>query len=198
MDADFLDFLRQYQAEQSAADANLSSLTITRNNSTSSAGGIMSPNSPVGTNLSGVELSEESARWFPSSALDHFDFLPEELPYGALSVFTVLYVVIIMLGLGGNVTTALVVTLNREMRTVTNVFLVSLAASDALIAGVNMPVQLRFYSQNEWTLGSQACKLTAYVQGVVIVASILTLTSLAIDRYDLYALSRTQAAHQWG
>jgi len=111
-----------------------------------------------------------------------FDFMPEDLPESARTAFSVAYVVIIVLGLGGNCFTVLVVGLNREMRTVTNVFLVSLAVSDALVAGINMPLQLRLYQRNEWTLGQTVCKLGSYVQGVVIVASILTLISLAVDR----------------
>ena len=115
-----------------------------------------------------------------------FDFMPEDLSESARMAFCVLYVVIIVLGLGGNCMTALVVAVNREMRTVTNVFLVSLAVSDALIAGVNMPLQLRLYYHNDWTLGQAACKLGAYTQGVVIVASILTLIALAVDRYNTF------------
>jgi len=111
-----------------------------------------------------------------------FDFMPEDLSESARTAFCLVYVVIIVLGLGGNCMTVLVVGLNREMRTVTNVFLVSLAVSDALVAGINMPLQLRFYQHNEWTLGQAACKLASYAQGVVIVASILTLISLAVDR----------------
>lgn len=113
-----------------------------------------------------------------------FDFMPEELSESVRTLFCVLYAVVAVLGLGGNSLTLIVVVVNREMRTVTNVFLVSLAVSDALIAGVNMPLHVRlFVEHNEWTLGQLACKFAAYSQGVVIVASILTLISLAVDRF---------------
>ena len=69
---------------------------------------------------------------------------------------------------------------------VTNVFILSLAVSDILIATVNMPVQLfKYINNNEWTLGSFMCKMSRYLQGVVIVSSILTLTGIAADRYIL-------------
>ena len=42
--------------------------------------------------------------------------------------------------------------------------------------------QLWYYISNEWTLGELMCKLTRYVQGVVIVNCILTLTGIAVDR----------------
>ena len=44
-------------------------------------------------------------------------------------------------------------------------------------------VQLWYYVSNEWTLGQLMCKLSRYVQGVVIVNCILTLTGIAVDRY---------------
>jgi len=173
MDADFMEFLRQYQAAM--IDRNESDHSADRNETWSD--GFFADEFGIDPNGSSMDV----AGW-PSVSLGHFDFVPEQLPARVLSIFTVLYIVIMILGLGGNATTILVIALNREMRTVTNVFLVSLAVSDALIAGVNMPLQLRFYTENEWTLGENACKLVMYMQGVVIVSSILTLTSLAIDR----------------
>jgi len=120
------------------------------------------------------------------------DFLPKDFSESVRMSFCVLYVVIIVLGLGGNSMTLLVVAVNREMRTVTNVFIVSLAISDALIAGVNMPLHMRLFLQHhEWTLGLVTCKLSAYTQGVVIVASLLTLISLAIDRSGPYTVTVT-------
>lgn len=198
MDPDFLDFLRFHQEQAGAlpgqhfynatssddvindtADAVISRLGLTGHRHH----GNLSEFADDAIFSSGSIDSGADSDLMESLSLDHYDFLPEELPGNVLSLFTVLYVVVMILGLGGNAMTALVVAVNREMRTVTNVFLLSLAASDALIAGVNMPAQLMFYTQNEWTLGQVACKLTSYTQGIVIVASILTLTSLALDRY---------------
>jgi len=116
--------------------------------------------------------------------LSEVDFMPADVEESARMMFCALYALVIVLGLGGNSLTLLVVVVNREMRTVINVLLVSLAVSDALIAGVDMPLHMRqLLDHHEWTLGQAACKLTAYTQGVVIVASILTLVSLAVDRY---------------
>jgi len=142
---------------------------------------------PLDLNLNSTlnNISGEIPSWFAGGygdVLSESDFLPSELPESVRRVFVVIYTVIIVLGLGGNSITALVVGVNHELRTVTNVFLVSLAASDALIAGVNMPLQLQLIQLNNWSLGETACKLGAYVQGVVIVASIFTLISLAVDR----------------
>ena len=133
-------------------------------------------------NVTASELPRSFNVSYDVSLYDDDFILSDDLSESARTAFYILYIVIIILGLGGNCMTLLVVAVNRNMRTVTNVFLVSLAVSDALIAGVNMPLQLHVYAHHEWTLGEGACKLGGYTQGVVVVASILTLISLAVDR----------------
>jgi len=100
----------------------------------------------------------------------------------AKAALAFVYVLVIVTALCFNVLVIVVVTSTRQLRTVTNAFFVSLAVSDSLVAAVNMPVQLRYQLDNEWTLGEPACKLTGYLQGVVVVSSILTLTGIAVDR----------------
>ena len=111
------------------------------------------------------------------------DILPEELPAALRTFFLVSYTIIILISVAGNSLVIVVVAKNSKMRTVTNTFLVSLAVSDMLIAVVNMPFQLKFHLQNEWTMGEALCKFSTYLQGAVIVTSILTLTGIAIDRW---------------
>lgn len=98
------------------------------------------------------------------------------------SVFLVLYVAIIVMTLVGNLMVLLVLASNAKLRTVTNMFLASLAVSDLLIGGLNMPFQLQFHLEEHWTSGEVMCKLVNYIQGVVIVVSIMTLTGIAVDR----------------
>ena len=124
--------------------------------------------------------AEELPEWLKQ--LSKSDFTRGDLPETARVTLCILYVLIIVVGLGGNSLTTLVIAVNREMRTVTNVFLVSLAISDALIAGINMPLQLQHLLHEERPISEAACKFGPYTQGVVIVASVLTLVSLAIDR----------------
>jgi hypothetical protein len=67
--------------------------------------------------------------------------------------FLVTYTIIIVGGIVGNVLVVVVILVNKTMRSVTNVLLVSLAASDTLIASWNVPIQLVYYTKNEWTMG---------------------------------------------
>ena len=103
------------------------------------------------------------------------------------ALFVLVYVIIVITSLCANILVIIVITSSRQLRTVTNMFFVSLALSDSLVACVNMPFQLLYQLHNEWTLGEPLCKLTSYVQGVVIVCSILTLTGIAVDRLTVAA-----------
>lgn len=114
-----------------------------------------------------------------------FDLLPADIPDVIKVIFIVAYVAIIIAAVGGNGLVIIVVGVHQRMKTVTNVFLVSLSVSDTMIALLNMPFQLQFYLRNEWTMGEALCKLTNYVQGVVVVSTILTLTGISVDRYTL-------------
>lgn len=76
----------------------------------------------------------------------------------------------------------------KKIRTLTDIYIISLATSDLLIATLNMPFQLYYVVANDWMatgdFGLFLCKLTTYIEGVAVAASILTLLFIAIDRYD--------------
>jgi len=97
--------------------------------------------------------------------------------------FAVSYGFIVLTSVVFNSLVIFVVIVSSKLRTVTNMFFISLAISDLLIAVVNMPFQLLSVLRNEWTVGGEPlCKATNYVQGVVLVSSLLTLTGIAVDR----------------
>ncbi|XP_045211177.1 cholecystokinin receptor-like [Mercenaria mercenaria] len=133
------------------------------------------------TNLDPAFLS------FLHELLQPSNLLPEPLPNDVIITFIVLYSFIIILAVVGNTIVVIVIGRHRLRRSVTDMYIFSLAISDILIATLNMPFQLSFVIANEWlaegTAGEFLCKFTNYVQGVTIVACVLTLTAIAIDRY---------------
>jgi hypothetical protein len=137
------------------------------------------PASPLSSSLSSTAFKQQLVK------IADKDLFPDEFDYRLRVIFIILYVIIIVLAVGGNLLVFLVIAVNRKLRTVTNTFILSLAVSDILIAALNMPIQLLYYIKNEWTLGWIMCKLSRYLQGVVIVSSILTLTGIAVDRQVL-------------
>ncbi|XP_050390270.1 gastrin/cholecystokinin type B receptor-like [Patella vulgata] len=118
-----------------------------------------------------------------SFTLSNNDFLPSPLPLQIRTAFKVVYSLIILLAVIGNVTVIVVVSAARTKLTVTDMYILSLAVADLLISLLNMPFQLNFFITNEWKMGLFLCKFSNYIQGVVVTASILTLTVIALDSY---------------
>jgi hypothetical protein len=68
----------------------------------------------------------------------------EEDPLYILVVMTVLYSVILVTGLIGNVITCLVIYRNKHMHTATNYYLFSLAISDLLLLISGLPQEIYY------------------------------------------------------
>ncbi|XP_047002140.1 gastrin/cholecystokinin type B receptor-like [Schistocerca americana] len=66
---------------------------------------------------------------------------------------------------------------------VTNYFLVNLSAADLLVTLICMPMAVSGSVSKLWLYGSIMCKLTHYIQGVAVGASVFTITAMSIDRY---------------
>ena len=112
--------------------------------------------------------------------------LPEPHPKWLTNIFFAFYILIIVLSIIGNIFVIAVFVKSKKLKTVTDIYIISLSISDLLIATLNMPFQLYFTVENEWmsggTTGKFFCKFTNYIQGCTVVSSILTLLTIAIDR----------------
>ncbi|CAK9806648.1 Prolactin-releasing peptide receptor [Anthophora plagiata] len=72
---------------------------------------------------------------------------------------------------------------NRQMQTVTNLFITNLALSDVLLCVLAVPFTPLYTFLGGWIFGETLCHLVPYAQGVSVYISTLTLTSIAIDRF---------------
>jgi hypothetical protein len=108
--------------------------------------------------------------------------LPPPFPGYVETIFTVVYVLIMIFALSGNTLVILVILGNKSLRNVTNMFLISLAISDILISGFNVPMNLLYNFDMVWKYGEAMCKIVAYTTAVNVVASIMTLTAVALER----------------
>ncbi|KAK8763819.1 hypothetical protein V5799_033574 [Amblyomma americanum] len=111
---------------------------------------------------------EESAWRF-----DLADLVPTAVVYGAT----------LLLGLVGNLLIVYTVARFPRMRSISNLFLASLASADLLIVLLCVPVKFGQLFSYTWTLGELGCKLLLYVQHVSMICSVLNLTFLSIERY---------------
>ncbi|XP_072947219.1 prolactin-releasing peptide receptor-like [Epargyreus clarus] len=97
--------------------------------------------------------------------------------------FWILYTIIFVLGICGNVLVCYVVFRNRAMQTVTNLFITNMALSDILLCLFSVPLTPMYTFLGRWVFGRLLCHLMPYAQGTSVYISTLTLTSIAIDRF---------------
>ncbi|XP_050672108.1 prolactin-releasing peptide receptor-like [Leptidea sinapis] len=97
--------------------------------------------------------------------------------------FCILYTIIFVLGVFGNVLVCFVVFRNKAMQTVTNLFITNLALSDILLCVFAVPLTPMYTFIGRWVFGRLLCHLMPYAQGTSVYISTLTLTSIAIDRF---------------
>ncbi|XP_041835239.1 cholecystokinin receptor isoform X1 [Melanotaenia boesemani] len=95
-----------------------------------------------------------------------------------------LYSLIFLLSVFGNLLIIAVLMLNKRMRTVTNSFLLSLAVSDLMMAIFCMPFTLIPNILEDFIFGATMCRNVAYVMGVSVSISTFSLVAIAIERYS--------------
>lgn len=113
-----------------------------------------------------------------------------------------IYLVIFMVGVLGNVLTCTVIARNKVMWTPTNYYLFSLAVSDLLVLLLGMPLELYELWQNyPFLFGKAGCHFKTFLFETVCLASILNVTALSVERYIAvvhplrakYVVTRTHA-----
>ncbi|KAF6372179.1 neuropeptide FF receptor 2 [Rhinolophus ferrumequinum] len=99
------------------------------------------------------------------------------------AVFIISYCLIFFLCMVGNTVVCFIVTRNKHMHTVTNLFILNLAVSDLLVGIFCMPITLLDNIIAGWPFGSIMCKLSGLVQGISVASSVFTLVAIAVDRF---------------
>lgn len=110
---------------------------------------------------------------------------PCAIDYSALNIFLmVLYSLLFLVAVGGNLLVCCVVLGQERMRTVTNFFLLNLAIGDMMKGLFCIPAT---YVINilvpYWPFPGFMCPLLLYTQAVVVFLSAFTLVAMSIDRY---------------
>lgn len=79
-------------------------------------------------------------------------------------IFFVLFTAVFLIGAGGNFLVCYAVWQSRSLKTVTNYFLVNLAAADLLVIIVCLPASVLSEGLQSWFLGPVMCKVFVYLQ----------------------------------
>ena len=83
----------------------------------------------------------------------------------------------------GNVSLFVIVYKNRNIRSITNFFILNLAAADILVAVLSMPVTAVSIIEERWVFGDAACEALGFFTILSFIASVMSLSMIAINRY---------------
>lgn len=81
-------------------------------------------------------------------------------------IIFVVYIAVFFIGLVGNFLVCFVVYRVKTMQTVTNTFIVNLAAGDFMVILICLPPTLLWDTWETWFFGYELCKLVLYLQVV--------------------------------
>lgn len=115
----------------------------------------------------------------------------ETAPLGSLGGHPVWQVVLIVLLTGmlslvtiiGNVLVVVSFKVNRQLKTVNNYFLLSLAVADLIIGVISMNLYTAYLVMGYWAMGNWACDLWLSIDYVASNASVMNLLVISFDRY---------------
>lgn len=112
---------------------------------------------------------------------DYFGWETE--PFLEAIMVPVVFAIIFVVGLIGNGTLIFTVAINKVMRNVPNILIVSLSLGDFLLILVSVPLNSTLYTFTSWPYGLVLCKFSFFVQTWSLGITVFTLTALSVDRY---------------
>ncbi|XP_032515457.2 pyrokinin-1 receptor-like isoform X2 [Danaus plexippus] len=108
---------------------------------------------------------------------------------------SVIYAIIFVTGILGNISTCVVIGRNRSMHTATNFYLFSLAISDLLLLICGLPLEVhRLWNPLSYPLGEALCITVGLISETSANATVLTITAFTVERY--IAICRPFMSHK--
>lgn len=95
----------------------------------------------------------------------------------------VIMIMVTVAALLGNIMVCLAVFRNKTLRTTPNIYVVTLALSDILMASLCMPLSLNTLLYSTWTKSYDVCQFQGFFTFFFAFTSLQTMTAMAINRY---------------
>ncbi|GFX43488.1 5-hydroxytryptamine receptor 2A [Trichonephila clavipes] len=106
-----------------------------------------------------------------------------EIQLVAMVLLSVFLSLLILATIVGNVFVIAAIFLERNLQTVGNYLVLSLAVADLMVACLVMPMGALYEVNHEWILGPELCEIWTSGDVLCCTASILHLLAIALDRY---------------
>ncbi|XP_064162985.1 neuropeptide FF receptor 2-like [Anguilla rostrata] len=139
----------------------------------------------------GTNTSQDRWKWYFQNTSQEYTYPQHNVTYvvfylhklSVAAVYIISYLLIFLVCMVGNGVVCFTILRSKNMRTVTNVFILNLAVSDLLVGIFCMPTTLVDNIITGWPFGSLVCKMSGMVQGISVSASVFTLVAIAVDRF---------------
>ncbi|XP_052784987.1 allatostatin-A receptor-like [Mya arenaria] len=162
---------------------------------------LVTMNYTLTTNTTAVNINTSTPSQNHSDLLDVQEFV--EFEYYVRIIIPIIFGLIVALGLLGNLLVIVVILMNQQMRSTTNILILNLAIADLCFIIFCVPFTGTGYVLPQWPFGRIWCKIVQFLIYVCAYASVYTLVMMSLDRYlavvhPIYSMSyRTQRNTVW-
>ncbi|XP_070180310.1 muscarinic acetylcholine receptor DM1-like [Littorina saxatilis] len=116
------------------------------------------------------------------SGNDTSEVLRQRPPYEVVLICLVVIILVILTAVG-NLLVILAFRMDKNLQTVSNYFLLSLAVADLAIGLVSMPLYTLYLLMDQWPLGALMCDIWLAIDYTMSNASVANLIIISFDRY---------------
>eukprot|EP00058_Branchiostoma_floridae_P019021 XP_002604510.1 hypothetical protein BRAFLDRAFT_79353 [Branchiostoma floridae] len=140
---------------------------------------------PTNQTFLGGNGSASPASSLPCGGQAHLNFHHADWTQveGVRVLFMVVYIVVMLLGMGGNAFVCWTIKRNHLLHNAAHYFIANLAVSDLLVSSVVVPMTLVTYIGDPALLSQPLCTIANYLQPVCVSASVLTLVAISLERF---------------
>ncbi|ETE64477.1 Muscarinic acetylcholine receptor M3, partial [Ophiophagus hannah] len=141
---------------------------------------------PLFTSTYGPSHANESF-FFTTIGMTNVSHAPPD-PLGGHAVWQVVLIafltgILALVTIIGNILVIVAFKVNKQLKTVNNYFLLSLACADLIIGIISMNLFTTYIIMGRWALGNLACDLWLSIDYVASNASVMNLLVISFDRY---------------